>query len=129
MVRRPRREAVRSPGHDRTTRFSTTTSAGATASGSAGDAMDAPSRWILGTRFAEVAAPPRAVRGREIEVDRASRAQLQELDLNLPDAATDLENRRLLDAFPLEEGEQPQSRLIESALLCSALRLDARCAE
>src|SRR4029453_13931963 len=59
--------------------------------------------------------------GRELEVDGAGGAPLQELDLDLADSAADLEDGRALDPPLLEKRNHPPRRLVEP-LLSIALR-------
>ena len=87
--------------------------------------MDAPLCSFVGSCFLKKLRSLVLVRSRELEVERAGSAQLQELDLNLADSATDLEDGRFLDACPLEEADHPQGCLVESVLsvsLCGSMR-------
>ena len=56
---------------------------------------------------------------RELEVDCARCASLQQLDLNLADAAADLEHGRVLDASRLEKRDHVPGGLVEAALAVS----------
>ena len=56
------------------------------------------------------------VGGRELEVDRAGGAALEQLELDLADPAADLEHGRVRDPLALEEGDDPRRRLVEAAL-------------
>ena len=65
------------------------------------------------------------VAGRELEVRRARRATLQELDLHVADSAADFQDGRPLDAVLLEEREHSLRGLVD-ALLPIALGRSAR---
>ncbi len=87
--------------------------------------MDAPICSLIDPRFAKKLHRVVLVPCGEFEVERTGSTQLQEFDLNVPDSTTDLEDARLLDAFPLDEGDQPPGGLVESALsvsLCGSMR-------
>ena len=91
-------------------------SAGSTVLGLDRDVLQAP----LGTAF-ETVLPQQlrrllVVAGRQLEVHRARGAALEQLDLDLADAAADLEHGRALEAARLEERDHPPRRLVETAL-------------
>src|SRR4051812_40105201 len=65
------------------------------------------------------------VAGRQLDVDGACGAAPEQLDLDLADAASDLQNRDSLEPAPLEERDHSPRRLVESALSV-ALRHPAR---
>ena len=77
-----------------------------------GDVVDAPLCSFVGSCFLKKLRSLVLVRSRELEVERAGSAQLQEFDMDIADSATDLEDGRLLDACLLEKADHPQGCLV-----------------
>ena len=81
-----------------------------------GDVVEAPLRTLLEAVLLKEPCPLLLVPGGELEVDGARRASLQELDLQLADAAADLEDARSLDPVLLEERHHALRCLVDPVL-------------
>jgi hypothetical protein len=81
-----------------------------------GDVVQPPLHPLRDPRLLREGACLALVLGRELEVDRAGGAGLQQLDLDLTDAAADLEHRGALDAAGRDEVGDPLRGPVEAAL-------------
>src|SRR5262245_8077816 len=80
------------------------------------DVVEPPLRSVLESGLAEELSGFLVVGRRELEVDGSGRAALEQLDLDLPDAAADLEHARTLDPALLEELDHAPGGLAEAML-------------
>jgi hypothetical protein len=80
------------------------------------DVVEAALRTVLERQLAQQSRRFFLIRRGKLEVRGASSATFQELDLDLTDAAADLEHRRALDPAPFEELDHPSRRSIKSSL-------------
>src|SRR5215207_1057559 len=71
---------------------------------------------LVHTGLAQEPARLSLVRRRELEVHRARGAALEQLQLDLADAASDLQHGEVLDARALDERDDTGCRLVEPAL-------------
>ena len=80
------------------------------------DVVEATLRTVLERQLAQQSRRFFLIRRGKLEVRGASRATFQELDLDLTDAAADLEHGRALDPVLLEELDHTSRRSIKSSL-------------
>src|SRR4051794_6213049 len=89
---------------------------GLDAGGVDGDVVQPPVGPALEAVVAQQRLGVALVGGRELEVDRAGGAALEQLDLDLPDPAADLEHGRAVEPVALDVADHPPRRAVEPAL-------------
>src|SRR6266550_1021675 len=80
------------------------------------DVVEAPLCTVLECRLAQEPLRLLVIRRRELQVQAAGGTALQQLDLDLTDAAADLEDGCTLDPTQLEKLDHPPRRSIKSSL-------------